>query len=127
MSRESKNKRLGIWFNQVRGPFLILSVVLVLIGITSAHRHGFVNWGHYILLTIGVIFAHIAVNLFNELSDYRTKIDEYTSRTPFSGGSGMLQSGKTSPRSVTFVANTTLFLAGAIGLYFCIVSTWYIL
>ena len=82
---------------------------------------------HGILLTLGVILAHIAVNLFNELSDYRTKIDKNTTRTPFSGGSGMLQSGKTSPATVTAVAYSVMFVAAGIGFYFCYVSSWYIL
>jgi 1,4-dihydroxy-2-naphthoate octaprenyltransferase len=116
-----------IWIQQIRGPFLILSVVLVLVGISSAYRLGYVHWGHSALLIMGVILTHISVNLFNELSDYKTKIDEHTMRTPFSGGSGMLQSGRTTPNVVSKVAYGTLFLSAAIGVYFCIVSSWFIL
>ena len=102
---EEKSNILGIWFNQIRGPFLILSIVLVLIGVAAAYRDGIKNWIYSILLTAGVMFAHISVNLFNELSDYRTKIDENTSSTPFSGGSGMLQSKK----SISGMSYTHLF------------------
>ena len=119
--------RVRKWFHQIRGPFLILSVVLVLIGVAAAFHEGFRNWGHGLLLMVGVVLAHVSVNLFNELSDYRTKIDEMTVRTPFSGGSGLLQGGKTSPRAVKIAAYGALIGAAGIGFYFCVVVGWFIL
>jgi 1,4-dihydroxy-2-naphthoate octaprenyltransferase len=123
----SKKFLVGVWFQQVRGPFLILSVALALIGIATAHWHGFDNIWHSVLLTAGVVLAHVSVNLFNEISDYKSKIDENTSRTPFSGGSGMLQSGRTTVGQVILLAYLALLAAGTIGLYFCLVSGWMIL
>ena len=123
----SKKYLFGIWFQQIRGPFLILSIALTLIGIATAHWHGFGNIWHSLLLTAGVVLAHVSVNLFNEISDYKNKIDENTARTPFSGGSGMLQSGRTTVGRVTWVAYLALLAAGTIGLYFCLVSGWMIL
>ena len=123
----SKKYLFGVWFQQIRGPFLILSIALTLIGIATAHWHGFGNIWHSLLLTTGVVLAHVSVNLFNEISDYRNKIDENTARTPFSGGSGMLQSGRTTVGRVTWVAYLALLAAGTIGLYFCLVSGWMIL
>lgn len=123
----SKKYLFGVWFQQIRGPFLILSIALTLIGIATAHWHGFGNIWHSLLLTAGVVLAHVSVNLFNEISDYKNKIDENTSRTPFSGGSGMLQSGRTTVGRVTWVAYLALLAAGTIGLYFCLVSGWMIL
>lgn len=124
MEKESK---IGVWFRQIRGPFLILSVVLTLIGITAARHDGNFHGFHGLLLVIGVVLAHTAVNLFNELSDYRTRIDENTTPTPFSGGSGMMQAGKTTPKAVNMAAYSAMFLAAAIGFYFCVVSHWAIL
>jgi 1,4-dihydroxy-2-naphthoate octaprenyltransferase len=123
----SKKFLVGVWFQQVRGPFLILSVALALIGIATAHWHGFDNVWHSVLLTAGVVLAHVSVNLFNEISDYKSKIDENTSRTPFSGGSGMLQAGRTTVGQVILLAYLALLAAGTIGLYFCLVSGWMIL
>jgi 1,4-dihydroxy-2-naphthoate octaprenyltransferase len=122
-----KKKLFGVCFRQIRGPFLILSIALSLIGIATAWWHGFANIWHSLLLTAGVVLAHISVNLFNEISDFKTKIDENTARTPFSGGSGMLQSGRTTVSRVTWAAYLALLMAGAIGLYFCLVSGWMIL
>jgi 1,4-dihydroxy-2-naphthoate octaprenyltransferase len=122
-----KMKMVSVWLRQIRAPFLALSVVLALVGIASARWHGFGHTGHALLLMAGVILAHAAVNLFNELSDFETGIDENTARTPFSGGSGMLQTGSTKPSLVRLAAYGALLAAGAIGLYFCLVSGWTIL
>jgi 1,4-dihydroxy-2-naphthoate octaprenyltransferase len=123
----SKKHLLAVWFQQIRGPFLILAVALSLLGIATAHWHGFGHFGHSLLLLAGVVLAHVSVNLFNEIADYKSKIDENTVRTPFSGGSGMLQSGQTTVGLVTWAAYLALLAAGAIGLYFCLTSGWPIL
>lgn len=116
-----------VWLQQVRAPFLVLSVALVLLGAATAHWHGFAHAGHALLLGLGVVLAHAAVNLFNELSDHRTGIDRHTARTPFSGGSGMLQAGLTAPPQVAAAAYGCLLAAGAIGIYFTLASGWPIL
>ena len=121
-----EGSKIGTWLQQIRAPFLTLSVFLVLIGVAAAKRDGYTLWLHAALLIIGVTLSHISVNLFNEVSDYKTKIDENTTRTPFSGGSGMMQKGKTSPKTVSTVAYMTMFLGACIGLYFCVVSSWFI-
>ncbi len=114
------------WFLQIRGPFLLLSVVLVSIGAAAARSHGFWNPGEAVLLAAGVVCAHASANLFNELSDHQTGIDAKTQRTPFSGGSGQLQAGATSPASVRNTAAVFLTAAAAVGLYFCLHSGWWI-
>lgn len=117
---------------QIRANFLILSVFLVLIGLALSVKyppvsgHEF-NYFHAVLLVIGVVGAHISVNLFNEYSDYFTKIDFKTNRTPFTGGSGMIVAGKSQPRQVLAVALITLFLAFGIGIYFSFIAHWVII
>jgi 1,4-dihydroxy-2-naphthoate polyprenyltransferase len=122
-----KKNQGAVWFQQIRGPFLILSVVLTLLGIATAYWHGFADIWRSLLLTAGVVLAHAAVNLFNEISDFKSGIDAHTVRTPFSGGSGMLQAGLTTVTRVTRAAYLALAAAGLIGLYFCLVSGWPIL
>jgi len=111
---------------QIRGPFLILSVVLVSIGAAAASKVLTPDIMNIVLLLIGVSLTHISVNLFNEISDYRTGIDNNTTRTPFSGGSGMLQAGATSVKTVTIAAYSSLVPACLIGIYFTILSGWLI-
>lgn len=121
-----------VWMAQIRAPFLILSVFLVLIGLALSLKYplqlaGSFSYFHAVMLVIGVVSAHISVNLFNEYSDYFTKIDFKTNRTPFSGGSGMMTSGQSKPSSVLVVAVVTLIISLVIGIYFSFVSHWIIL
>lgn len=126
------NNSVKVWMAQIRAPFLILAVFLVVIGLAFSIKYPHAgsqdfNWFHAALLVIGVLLSHISVNLFNEYSDFKTKIDFNTNRTPFSGGSGMIISGSTRPQSVKTVGIITLLIAGAIGVYFSIVSHWIVL
>ncbi len=121
-----------IWTAQIRAPFLILAVFLVVIGLAFSVKYPqdsgtAFNWLHAVILGIGVVLSHVSVNLFNEYSDFKTKIDFNTTRTPFSGGSGMIQAGNTRPENVKTVGIITLLIAFAVGIYFAIVSHWIVL
>jgi 1,4-dihydroxy-2-naphthoate octaprenyltransferase len=108
-------------------PFLLLSVLLVLVGGAVAYQDGVLNGSRLILTVVGVTLAHIAVNLFNEFSDYHTGIDFSTKRTPFSGGTGNLPHGLTSPRAVQVVAFGALWAAFAVGCYLSWVAGWFLM
>ena len=128
-----KNKSaFSIWMAQIRVNFLLLAVFLVGIGLAIAYKHlGVIgvefDFLHAALIMAGVILAHISVNLFNEYSDYCTRIDFHTVRSPFSGGTGMMVSGNTGPRAVMITAVITLAVSFVIGCYFAAVSHWSIL
>jgi len=115
---------IKIWADQIRVPFLILSVLLVLLGGATAFNDGQFKGLVFVLCMIGVTLAHVAVNLFNEFSDYQTGIDTHTKRTPFSGGTGNLQKGLTTPRAVRSAAIGTLLAALLIGIYLTFISSW---
>jgi len=118
------SQSLKTWAGQIRAPFLLLAVILVLIGGGVAFEDGVFIGLRFGLAMAGTVLAHIAVNLFNELSDYRTKIDENTKRTPFSGGSGTLQAGSLSYRAVYAAAVTALLAALVIGIYLSALAGW---
>ena len=122
--------KIQIWAAQTRANFLFLVVFLVAIGLAYAAKYdtqSTFNWLHALLIMAGAISAHVSVNLFNEYSDYHTRIDFNTARTPFSGGSGMLPAGKTKPVHVRIAAWATLLFSAAIGIYFSIVSHYSII
>jgi 1,4-dihydroxy-2-naphthoate octaprenyltransferase len=116
---------------QIRANFLILSVFLVVLGIALSLKYptpgNEFDLLRALIVMLGAVVAHISVNLFNEYSDFHTKIDFKTNRTPFSGGSGMLTSGKSTPRAVLIVAIITLLVALGIGIYMSFLSHWIIL
>ncbi len=121
----------NVWMGQIRARFLILAIVLVAIGLALTYKYQPMaenfNFLNGFLVLIGVLAAHISVNLFNEYSDFKTRIDFNTNRTPFSGGTGMLVEGKTKPLSVHISAWFTLLIAGIIGAYFAYISHWSII
>lgn len=123
----AEQSSLRIWAVQVRAPFLVLSLALAAIGGAVALRDGVFHAGRFGLATLGLLAAHVSVNLLNELSDHATRIDEHTRRTPFSGGSGTLQAGLLSRRQVTVAAWGSLGLALAIGSYLALAAGWLIL
>lgn len=123
----TEQNSIKAWAAQFRANFLILAVFLVAIGLVYAAKYqtaGHFNVLHAVLVLIGTVSAHISVNLFNEYSDYQTKIDFNTERTPFSGGSGMLVSGATKPSAVRRASIISLLISASVGVYFSIVSHW---
>ena len=127
----SSKKTFLLWLAQIRANFLLLAALLVAIGLAVSYKYQqpevSFNWLNAVLIMVGVVSAHISVNLFNEYSDFKTEIDFNTKRTPFSGGSGILTQGLISPAKVLRVAVATLILSLAIGIYFTIISHWSIL
>jgi 1,4-dihydroxy-2-naphthoate octaprenyltransferase len=124
-----KPGKYKVWMSQIRANFLVLAVFLVVIGLAFALKYpspGGSSFSilHAVMLIIGIVLSHISVNLFNEYSDFKTRIDFSTPKTPFSGGSSMLIKGLTQPRDVFIVGVTTLLIAMAIGIYFTFVSHW---
>lgn len=123
---------IQIWLAQTRANFLLLAILLVAIGAALAFNYQEFSarpwaWLDFVLIALGVVSAHISVNLFNEYSDYHTQIDFHTPRNPFSGGSGMLTNAHTSHKSVLRLAIITLSIALVIGTYFVLVSHWFLM
>ncbi len=123
---------IRVWMSQIRANFLILGVFLVALGLAYSVKYApeagrEITSLDAILVMLGTVSAHIAVNLFNEYSDFRTGIDFNTPKTPFSGGSNILVKGKTTPREVFRVGVLTLVFAFAVGLYFSFRAHWVIM
>lgn len=105
-----------------RPPFLILAVACVFLGMAAAiYSGGSVNPWEAALTFLGGFMAHVSVNAFNEYSDFKTKLDEHTSRTPFSGGSGLLQAKPHLAKGVLVMAWVSILIMAAIGVYFTLV------
>jgi len=116
---------LKTWFMQTRPSFLLLVPVCVFTGVAVSLFEGYAFRPLYFALAfIGGLFAHIAVNVLNEYSDYKTGIDFNTKPTPFSGGSKILTSGKLDPKKVFIFGLSCLAITAAIGIYFITVYKW---
>jgi 1,4-dihydroxy-2-naphthoate octaprenyltransferase len=116
------------WCLQTRPSFLLLVPVCVFTGVAvSLFEEYSFRPLYFVLAFIGALFAHIAVNVLNEYSDYKTGIDFNTKPTPFSGGSKILPSGKLDAKKVFIFGLSCLAITAAIGVYFITVYQWKIL
>ena len=119
--------KLKIWFLETRPQFLLLSIVLAFLGTCIAWYDGAFYLGYALLAFIGLLLAHISVNVLNDYFDYRSGIDLEAKRTPFSGGSGVLPAGLLKPRQVLWLGLVSFLLAMPIGVYFVIARGWLLL
>jgi 1,4-dihydroxy-2-naphthoate octaprenyltransferase len=119
--------KVKTWFLETRPQFLILSIVLVFLGTAIAWYDGFFNLTYALLAGLGLLLAHASVNALNDYFDYRSGIDQKAPRTPFSGGSGLLPTGKLKPRDALVLGLLALLLAVPIGIFFVIQTGWQLL
>jgi len=96
--------------------------VLTFLGTTIAWYDGSFTLWYALLAGFGLILTHASVNILNDYFDYRSGIDIKTTRTPFSGGSGLLPEGKLTLNQVLILGAITLALAVPIGIFFTIKS-----
>lgn len=101
-----------------RPPFLVLTLVCVALGASSALASGQpLDVVVACLVLIAALCVHISVNALNEYQDFRSGLDLTTVRTPFSGGSGALPAAPTQARAVLVMALLALVIAIGIGVY----------
>jgi len=110
--------KLKVWFVETRPQFLLLSVVLVFLGTCIAWYDNAFHLGYALLAFTGVLLTHISVNVLNDYFDHRSGIDRETKRTPFSGGSGIIQAKLLTPGQVLWLGIVSFLLAVPIGIYF---------
>ncbi|MCQ4345862.1 prenyltransferase [Pseudomonas stutzeri] len=111
------------WLGVIRGRFLLLALSCVALGIAVAlpgRALDAVFATDALLVLLGALAAHAAVNALNEYGDYRSGLDLRTARTPFSGGSGTLVAAPQHAGKALALGLGAVALSAAIGLYFLI-------
>lgn len=102
-----------------RANFLPLTVVIVSAGLAASfYAHRVFRPLDALLVLVGALLMHASVNAFNNYFDYRSKIDERTTKTPFSGGVDILVKGRMKASLALGVSAGTFLVAAVIGLYF---------
>lgn len=114
-------------FLETRPRYLLLSVLLVVLGAGLARLQGAVHWGYFLLCLVGLVLLHISTNVLNDYFDYSSGIDLQTRRTPFNGGSGLLNEGLLTPRQTLLFGLSCFALAAPIGAYFVAAVGWALL
>ncbi len=105
---------------------LLLSLLTSLVGVAVAAVGGPVKPGYAALSVLGTILVQASVNLVNDYFDFSSGIDQETVKTPFSGGSKLLVSGRVSPRGVLTLGLATAAAAAGIGIYLALVVSLYL-
>jgi len=112
-------KKLVAIIPAIRPPFLILAPICVMYGAAIAHIDGFnMNYATLILATVGAVLSLISVNTLNEYQDNDSKLDHQTKKTPFSGGSGLLQKQPELAPTVLALSLFSSLITFLIGCYF---------
>ena len=122
------------WLMVIRAPFLPLAVVLAFLGACIAWYESReigatfdFSIGYAWLAGVGILLAHISVDVLNEYFDFRSGIDLKTQRTPFSGGSGALPAGLITPRQALYLGSGTLIAIVPLGIFFVLDKGWALL
>jgi len=110
---------LSSWLRAIRVRFLLASVIAVSNGLAIAYwKTGTIDPLHAALTYVGVVFLHASVDLLNDYWDHKRGIDGATTRTKFSGGTGVLPENLLTPKAVYAAGLIFLVLGASIGAYF---------
>jgi 1,4-dihydroxy-2-naphthoate octaprenyltransferase len=110
---------LSSWLRAIRIRFLLASVIAVSNGLAIAYwKTGTIDPLYAGLTYVGVVFLHASVDLLNDYWDHRRGIDSSTTRTKFSGGTGVLPENLLTPKAVYAAGVIFLILGAAVGAYF---------
>lgn len=121
---------LRVWWTAFRYHFVPSSFLpAILGGVAAWAQTGLLNPWFFFLAVTGVTLNHIALNMTDDYFDYHAAVDRRDEQAinPYAGGSGTLTSGRIQHRHMRFVFTTFYALTMLIGLYLCVVQTWWVL
>jgi len=111
---------LGIWWKAFRFHFTSASFMPGILG-------GMIAWtidgkflpGYFLLVILGLLLNHIALNMTDDYYDFRHLVDVFATdgKNPYTGGSGLLSSGLIQPQKMRNVFITFYIIAIAIGVF----------
>lgn len=107
---QTKSK-IALWLIELRAPFCIASALPVMIGTAIAFTTtGQFNLPLAILAVLATVSIHLGANIANDYFDHISGNDEHNdNKTPFSGGSRMIQNNLLSPKEI--LTGSLIFLA----------------
>ena len=111
---------LEIWWRAFRFHFTSASFMPGILG-------GMIAWtidgtflpGYFLLVILGLLLNHMALNMTDDYYDFRHLVDVFTTdgKNPYTGGSGLLSSGLIQPQSMKQVFMAFYILAIGIGVF----------
>jgi 1,4-dihydroxy-2-naphthoate polyprenyltransferase len=101
------------WLVATRAAVIILTFMSAAIAGLLALMAGQFNLGRWVLLVIGLVFAHGANNLINDLTDFRRGVDENNYFRTLYGPQPMQQGLMTSRENMTYIIVTGIIAVAA--------------
>jgi 1,4-dihydroxy-2-naphthoate octaprenyltransferase len=112
--------RLEVWWKAFRFHFTSASFMPAILG-------GMIAWttdekflpGYFLLVMLGLILNHMALNMTDDYYDFRHLVDVFAAdgKNPYTGGSGLLSSGLIQPQKMRQVFITFYIIAISIGVF----------
>jgi 1,4-dihydroxy-2-naphthoate octaprenyltransferase len=123
-------KRLEIWWKAFRFHFTSASFMPgILGGMVAWTNDGTFLPGYFLLVMLGLLFNHIALNMTDDYYDFRHLVDVFATngKNPYTGGSGLLSSGLIHPQRMKNVFITFYLIAIGIGIFLGVMRGTFIL
>jgi 1,4-dihydroxy-2-naphthoate octaprenyltransferase len=123
-------ERLHVWWKAFRFHFTSASFMPGILG-------GMIAWttdgkflpGYFLLVMLGLILNHMALNMTDDYYDFRHLVDVFAAdgRNPYTGGSGLLSSGLIQPKTMQRVFIAFYIIAIAAGVFLGVIRGPFIL
>ncbi|MCA0972832.1 1,4-dihydroxy-2-naphthoate polyprenyltransferase [Halobacillus litoralis] len=122
--KASLNEREGfqVWWRLLRPHTLTAAFVPVFVGTMLAAVEDSINFWLFAAMLLASILIQAATNMFNEYYDYVRGLDNENSV----GIGGTIVRDGVRPRTVLTLALSFFFIAGLLGVYICLASSWWV-
>lgn len=111
-------KSIGVWWKALRFHYVSASFIPGILGGMIAWTYeGRFHPGYFLLVMLGLVLNHLALNMTDDYFDFRHLVDVLDSHgNPYSGGSGALSKGLIRPGHMLKVFSIFFLVAIAIGI-----------
>jgi 1,4-dihydroxy-2-naphthoate octaprenyltransferase len=113
-------KRLEVWWRAFRFHYTSASFMPGLLGgMIAWYTDGKFIPGYFLLVMLGLLLNHMALNMTDDYYDFRHLVDVFVTdgKNPYTGGSGLLSSGLIQPQRMKQVFVILYGIAIGIGLF----------
>ncbi len=125
--------KIGFWFNNARSISLPQSLLPTFAAVAVAGASGCFSWLPAVFCVVGVVFAHLGMNLADDWFDYRVQSAEMRKKLASEGIRARmvkypyLTSGEATPRELAVVTSVFLAVAAVCGIMVAVIRGWDIL